>query len=153
MQTRQRIALQKAWPAGRIRSEIDAREISAAEQPIGVERMRTNLLEVCRLKTRRHMVAHPTTEVALGFERIQKRFTAILGGRDLHQTDQRSRASVAPHAGRDFHAGEKLLHEDGTHVAVAQPAAALGCGRASSHNDSRRIPLLDPSSFGFTTTG
>src|SRR5206468_7069768 len=90
--------------------------------------MRTDLLELCRLKPRRHMVAHQTPEVALGFERVEERLAPILGGRDLHQTDERGLAPVASHADGDLRTGEELLYQDRTRVVVAHPAAALGCG-------------------------
>src|SRR5256885_2482903 len=108
MQTRQRVALQEARTAGSIHAEIDARKIAAPEPTVGVQRMRTNLLELCRLKPRGHMVAHQTPEVALGFESVEERLAAILGWRDLHQTDERGCAPVASHAGGDFHTTEKL---------------------------------------------
>src|SRR5262249_51582841 len=114
MQARQWVALQEVRSAGCIRAEIDARKIAAPETRVGVQRMRTNLLEPCRLKPRGHMVAHLTTVVALGFERVKERLAAILCRRDLHQTDERDVAPVASHAGGDLHTREKLLHHHRT---------------------------------------
>src|SRR5258705_2564997 len=113
MQTRQRVALQEARPASCIHAEIDARKIAAPEPPVGVQGMRTNLLELCWLKPRRHMVAHQTPEVALGFEGVEERLAAILGGRGLRQTAQRGLAPPASQARGGIDDSGEVLYPDG----------------------------------------
>src|SRR5215471_1542743 len=99
--------------------------------------MTAKLVELPRLQPRRHMVAHATTVVALGFERVEERLAAIVGGRDLHEANQRGVAPVSSHAGGNLHPREKLLDQDGTRVPLAQPAASLGCGERVA---AQRLP-------------